>query len=86
MAWKRSLYGLVGRKRDTQTTGLRINTRMSANPFKIRWLGGRDSNPDTQIQSLSEDAPTQEDQQLNPANHGKNRQNPQRRRKKSDTG
>jgi hypothetical protein len=51
--------------------------------FQNQWLGGRDSNPDTQIQSLSEDAASKEDQQPSPANRAQTGQNPQRRRKKS---
>jgi hypothetical protein len=44
------------------------------------WLGRRDSNPDTQIQSPSEPESNQQNQQLSPADSGKVRQNPQRRR------
>jgi hypothetical protein len=41
------------------------------------WLGGRDSNPDTQIQSPSESEANQQDQRLNLAKRGQLRQNPQ---------
>jgi hypothetical protein len=41
------------------------------------WLGGRDSNPDRQIQSSFEHSPNQRVQRLGAAKHGKVRQNPQ---------
>ena len=41
------------------------------------WLGGRDSNPDTQIQSLFEGQEDNNDQQLSSADSGEVRQNPQ---------
>ena len=44
------------------------------------WLGGRDSNPDTQIQSLISPVDSKGNQQLRSANRGRVRQNPQRRR------
>jgi hypothetical protein len=50
-----------------------------------RWLGGRDSNPDTQIQSLISPVDFKQNQQLNSANRGRVRQNPQRRRNKKNT-
>jgi len=46
------------------------------------WLGGRDSNPDTQIQSLSAPPDSKENQQDDSANAGKARQNPQHSRNK----
>jgi hypothetical protein len=48
-----------------------------------QWLGGRDSNPDTQLQSLSEPPAPQQDQALSPAKHGQLRQNPQYSRNKN---
>ena len=46
------------------------------------WLGRRDSNPDTQIQSHSADHLNKEDKALSSANQGEPRQNPQRPRNK----
>jgi hypothetical protein len=45
--------------------------------FQNVWLGGRDSNPDTQIQSPFEAHENKADQQLSSANLGEVRQNPQ---------
>ena len=50
---------------------------MSDLPREKGWLGGRDSNPDTQIQSLSNDGHDIEDKGLSSAERGKVRQNPQ---------
>jgi len=47
------------------------------------WLGGRDSNPDRQIQSLSAPPDSKGNQQANSANPGKVRQNPQHSRNKN---
>jgi len=44
------------------------------------WLGGRDSNPDTQIQSPSPPIDSKPAQQLTSANSRQDRQNPQCRR------
>jgi hypothetical protein len=49
----------------------------------LEWLGGRDSNPDTQIQSLSKGEANKQDQQLRPAKRGKGWQNPQDSRKRA---
>ena len=65
---------------------LRIYGAGLSNPHKHwqivegNWLGGRDSNPDTQIQSLKPPADSKADQQPNSADSGKVRQNPQPRR------
>ena len=48
--------------------------------IELTWLGRRDSNPDTQIQSSLKSAPAQSDQQLSPANLGEVGQNPQHAR------
>jgi hypothetical protein len=48
------------------------------------WLGGRDSNPDRQIQNPEKDQAAQQDQGLTLADHGEVRRNPQLRRNKSD--
>ena len=45
--------------------------------FQNEWLGGRDSNPDRQIQSLSRAADAKGNQQLSPANSGQVGRNPQ---------
>jgi hypothetical protein len=50
--------------------------------LKNEWLGRRDSNPDTQIQSLFQVEADQSDQQLNLAKAGEIRQNPQHGRNK----
>jgi len=61
--------------------------RLESDGFKEvlgnEWLGGRDSNPDTQIQSLISPPDSKANQQLRSAKRGRVRQNPQRRRKKS---
>jgi hypothetical protein len=44
------------------------------------WLGGRDSNPDTQIQSPLHTLPLQHHQQDTSADHGQIRQTPQQTR------
>src|SRR5438105_6210231 len=54
----------------------------SAKVLQNVWLGGRDSNPDTQIQSSLQGAEGKEDQRLEPADQGEPRQNAQRRRNK----
>jgi hypothetical protein len=51
-----------------------------AKSWKDEWLGRRDSNPDTQIQSSLQPQAAQQDQGLNPAKSGEVRQNPQYRR------
>jgi len=43
----------------------------------LDWLGGRDSNPDTQIQGLSLPPDSKGNQQANSANSGNVRQMPQ---------
>jgi len=47
------------------------------------WLGGRDSNPDRQIQSSPNDVPSQQLQSFRMAQHGELRQNPEDSRKKN---
>ena len=49
------------------------------------WLGGRDSNPDTQIQSLISPTDSEGNQQLESETRGRVRQNPQRRRNTDST-
>jgi hypothetical protein len=48
------------------------------------WLGGRDSNPDRQIQSPSQADGEKEDQGLGSGSQEEVRQNPQHRRNKND--
>jgi len=48
----------------------------------LSWLGRRDSNPDTQIQSSSKDESAQSDQKVSSANQGEVGQNPQHGRNK----
>jgi hypothetical protein len=48
------------------------------------WLGGRDSNPDTQIQSLISPTDSKGNQQLTSADRGRALQTPQRRRNKKN--
>jgi hypothetical protein len=51
---------------------------------RLGWLGGRDSNPDTQIQSLFDRQPDQSNQPLSSANCEQSRQNPQYRRNEEE--
>ena len=48
------------------------------------WLGGRDSDPDTQIPSPSGSNESKEDQRPDSADHGEVRQNTQPRRNKKN--
>jgi hypothetical protein len=82
---------LRGAESETETLsekGLRKSARqpqesVSRDPIDYKqvilnqWLGGRDSNPDTQIQSSFDHSPNQRVQRLSTAKHGKLRQNPQ---------
>ncbi len=54
--------------------------------LKNEWLGRRDSNPDTQIQSSFEAQAAQWNQELSSANCGEVRQNPQCRRNEDADG
>jgi hypothetical protein len=72
----------VDMRRELPRILLAFRDERQAYGIRNQWLGGRDSNPDTQIQSLSEVQPPQQDQLLRPAKHGQLRQNPQYRRKK----
>jgi hypothetical protein len=61
----------------------------TAKPGKLKfqrvgneWLGGRDSNPDTQIQSPFGASDSEGNQSLGSANHGEVRQDPQHHRNK----
>ena len=54
-----------------------METRYLGEVLQNVWLGGRDSNPDTQIQSPLGPAENETDQQLGSANLGEVRQNPQ---------
>src|SRR5579863_10482161 len=56
--------------------------RLQRRALGREWLGGRDSNPDTQIQSLISPVDSKGNQQLRSAKRGKVRQNPQRGRNK----
>jgi site-specific DNA recombinase len=51
-----------------------------------KWLGGRDSNPDRQIQSLEKGQADKELQGLSSTTQGEVRQNPQRPRNENDEG
>jgi hypothetical protein len=50
------------------------------------WLGGRDSNPDTQIQSSLEGPSGQYNQGVSSADQGQVRQNPQHGRNENSGG
>jgi hypothetical protein len=78
------LNGLAHRgTRGRQTDGLGcVSGQLREQLPQNEWLGGRDSNPDTQIQSLSEDREGTGNQQLGPAECGEGRQNPQDSRNK----
>jgi hypothetical protein len=54
-----------------------IDEPRSGGVFAEKWLGGRDSNPDTQIQSPNKYLSFQQDQALSGADLEQLRQNPQ---------
>jgi hypothetical protein len=52
--------------------------------LRNEWLGGRDSNPDIQIQTPIDLLASQQDEQVGTADCGEVRQNPQCRRKEEE--
>src|SRR5579885_3449251 len=72
----------MNRYRSSTACWTRYTANRSRRAGENQWLGGRDSNPDTQIQSFLQAQADQQNQQLSSADCGGVRPNPQYSRNK----